>query len=55
MTFSDTDVQTFAATPSKFFGHSWYAMQHLPAKELGCCSWRPCGCASLNCETRFPC
>lgn len=35
MTFSDTDVQTFAATPSKFFGHSWYAMQHLPAKELG--------------------
>jgi hypothetical protein len=35
MTFSDNDVQTFAATPAEFFSHSWYAMQHLPAEELG--------------------
>ncbi|PQM45412.1 hypothetical protein [Mycobacterium talmoniae] len=32
---SAADVRAFADTPAEFFGHSWYAMQHLPAEELG--------------------
>jgi hypothetical protein len=29
-----TDPQRFADVPAKYFGHSWYAMQHVPADEL---------------------
>lgn len=28
------DVETFASTPTEYFGHSWYAMQHVAAEEL---------------------
>jgi hypothetical protein len=29
-----TDAQRFADGPAEYFGHSWYAMQHVPADEL---------------------
>jgi hypothetical protein len=28
------DARDFAASPAEYFGHSWYAMQHVPADEL---------------------
>jgi hypothetical protein len=28
------DAQRFADTPADYFGHSWHAMQHVPADEL---------------------
>jgi hypothetical protein len=30
----DGDVRAFASTPAEYFGHSWYAMHHMPADEL---------------------
>jgi hypothetical protein len=30
----DADVRAFASTPAEFFGHSWYAMHHVPADQL---------------------
>jgi len=30
----DADVRAFASTPAEFFGHSWYAMHHVPVDEL---------------------
>jgi hypothetical protein len=29
-----TDARAFANTPADYFGHSWHAMQHVPASEL---------------------
>ena len=29
-----TDARAFADAPAEYFGHSWHAMQHLPADEL---------------------
>jgi hypothetical protein len=31
---SEDEVRRFATSPAAYFGHSWYAMQHLPAGEL---------------------
>jgi hypothetical protein len=31
---SEDEVRRFATSPAAYFGHSWYAMQHLPAGDL---------------------
>jgi hypothetical protein len=34
MSTEDDEVRRFASLPSEYFGHSWHAMQHVPADEL---------------------